>query len=342
MTEPDQSSRRHSLLSRLARYDVEIGRLREASARAEAGAALQQELSGRLARLESSVEGIRAALEQSDHEIDALQIAAARTSRPWYRDPSITVAVLALVLSITTSVVSAKHASDEERQQARAELTGFIQRLSALPRDNFELRHKYGAVAGANLSSMINAENSLLARQAAGLMEQYPEVATALEMHLVAGALNASGYSADAKRMFERAITASRNYNDELVARRGLSSVLMAVGDSIGARHQLRQALALRTKYPDNPPWYINFSDHQTEIMWAHLENAAGNCSSAEQRLGEAYRLLTLLPPGAWLDGYRMQADSIQSQLRSCRNAGGGGPTLQRAQESSVLTPSLH
>jgi hypothetical protein len=92
-------------------------------------------------------------------------------------------------------------------------------------------------------------------------------------------------------------------------------------GDHARAANTLRQALALRSRYGDNPPWYLNFSDHQTEIIWANLEIAAGNCADAAGRLREAYRLLSVLPPGPWLEPYRMQADTLQTRVNACQGA---------------------
>jgi hypothetical protein len=108
-------------------------------------------------------------------EIDALQIEVMKGRLPWYRSPSIIISIVALLFSFGTTFVSYYKTARLEVQAARTELRGILQRLSALPKDNFELIRKYrDDPEGLALSGLLTQENALLARQASEIVDRYP------------------------------------------------------------------------------------------------------------------------------------------------------------------------
>src|SRR3982750_4385024 len=82
-------------------------------------------------------------VETMKREIDALQIAAAEKSKPWYGNVSTLLSVIALVFSLGTTLVSYHRANLQGVHDARQELRGMLQRLSALPKENVEIGVKY-------------------------------------------------------------------------------------------------------------------------------------------------------------------------------------------------------
>lgn len=120
------------------------------------------------------MDDIQAKIELMKREIDALQVTVMAGKAPWYKSPSIMISVLALLFSFGTTAVSFHRAAQEDIRSGRAELRGILQRLTALPRDNFELTRKYkDDEEGKALTGLLNQENSLLARQASEVSMRY-------------------------------------------------------------------------------------------------------------------------------------------------------------------------
>jgi hypothetical protein len=99
--------------------------------------------------LRGELDALRATVRQNDDEIDALQLQAAMSHRPWYRSIEALVAIFALLLSLTTTAVSGYWAKTQKdiaeqrlRQQqtydSRLELRGLIQSMSELDRKTNE------------------------------------------------------------------------------------------------------------------------------------------------------------------------------------------------------------
>src|SRR5262249_5796573 len=125
-------------------------------------------------------------VEQNEHlehrvellkrEVDALQIAITGSSKQWYKNVSTLLAVIALLFSFGTTYVSNRRISAQDILSARQELRGLLQRLAALPKENIDIGKKYekDATSAAAVSSLINQENSLLARNASEIARKLP------------------------------------------------------------------------------------------------------------------------------------------------------------------------
>jgi hypothetical protein len=111
-------------------------------------------------------------------EIDALQIQAMKSDRPWYKQVPVIapllVSLLALLFSFATTYVAEHRVAREERHDARVELRGLIQRLVGLSKENVKLHREYAddSQALAALSSATNTENIVFGQQAADLISE--------------------------------------------------------------------------------------------------------------------------------------------------------------------------
>ena len=86
--------------------------------------------------LEQRVETLR-------REVDALQLAIIGQSKPWYRDVSTLLSIIALLFSFGTTYVSDRRVAAQDIQSTRQELRGLLQRLAALPKENVDMTKKY-------------------------------------------------------------------------------------------------------------------------------------------------------------------------------------------------------
>jgi hypothetical protein len=134
-----------------------------------------------------------------ERQLDVLKLAI-KERDPWYKSTSTIVSAVALLFSFGTTFVSYQRTKLQDVHALRAELRTLLQRLVALPKDDFEFKQKYALNPQAVnfLSGYINQENAMLARQADEIVKKLPkEQVSATELLAVGQALQAS-YNIDA------------------------------------------------------------------------------------------------------------------------------------------------
>ena len=263
------------------------------------------------------VETASATLHSLKAEVDALQVAVMGQRTPWYRNTSTLISVLALLFSFGTTFVSYTRTKAQDIQNARIELRGLLQRLSVLPRDNFELTKKYSDDPGAvsQLSSYLNQENALLARQAAEMALRIPrDYVSATEYYAVAVALQAAYNNERANEFLRLAIDSSKDFSDKIAALRAHANLLFVVGQLEAGRAEYGKALKIFEVYPAYNEYTRNSTNVWTELAWAYAEAGAGSSESAMRHIADAEKDAAALPPSpgaAQLKGQIAQAKSV-------------------------------
>lgn len=251
------------------------------------------------------MEGIEAKIEMMKREIDALQIAITGSTRPWHKNVSLWVSILALLFSFGTTFVSYRRAEAQDVQSTRQELRGLLQRLAILPRENVENSKKYSAdpAAMTAIGGFINQENALLARQAAELAKRLPQRAiSAAEYYSVAVALQSAYDLAGAVEFLELIPDKTTDFNTEIAALRMKASMHFAHGSPESGRVEFQKALDIFSKYPSYDAFTRVSTNIWTELGWASAEASYyGAQSTASQHIDSAERLLASIPssPGA-------------------------------------------
>ena len=82
-----------------------------------------------------------------------------------------------------------------------------------------------------NISSALNSENALVAKQAYEVINLIPAYVEATEYYTVGLALQSSYLFAMAAKMYKSGIDAATDMNDETDLRRGLANLDFTVGD---------------------------------------------------------------------------------------------------------------
>ena len=255
--------------------------------------------SSELAALRQELAALRQQVQRNDAEIDALRAAAAQAARPWYREISALVAVLALLFSFGTTAVSYYMTAQQAIQSNRAELRAFLQRLSALPRENAELANYSDRLVAAQLSSMINAEATLLASQAVEVMDRLPQrYVSSNEYNLVATILMSTGEFELAGRLLDRALVVARNPNDQRATLRSYGGLLIASGEIERGRAMYQQALDVSRRNPSPISYHTDWTDAYTEMLWAGAELGQNNCPEAREHMARALAIAGRLSPG--------------------------------------------
>ena len=283
----------------------------EASAPAEASADTD-----RLAALEAEVKSLRERAARSGDESGAPR---ARRFGSWF-NTSVMISFAALLFSFGTTVASYHRTQQQDLHDARAELRGFLQRLIALPRDMAE---------GGSNSAALNAENTLLANQAAEVMQRIPEYVSATEYNVVATAFLTSSLIDRSEEMLKKSLLVAKNVEEEVAAVRTYAMLLVGSGKVKEGRDMFRQALAVHRKYPSNYPSYAAWTDAQTEMHWASAEFGRRNCDESQAHLKKAFALAAGLPPGTGTNYLQAQLVAAQQTLDNC--AAQNRPTFPQA-----------
>ncbi len=240
-------------------------------------------------------------------EIDALQIAITGQTKPWYRNVSTLLSIMALLFSFGTTFVSYHRTAVQDIQNARQELRGLLQRLAALPKENVEIQKKYADDPASMLvvSGFINQENALLAKQAAELTKNLPsDLVSGTEFYAIAIALqNSYDLSGTEEFLKSSAATAekTKDFNVEIAALRSGANLQFVKGRPEAGRIDYQKAMNIFSKYPDYDPFTKTNTNVLTELAWAYSEFSGGSISFARQHIENAETLLKDLPnsPGA-------------------------------------------
>lgn len=273
---------------------------------------------------------IEAKVDTMKQEIDTLQIAFMRTNQPWYRAPSTIISVVSLLFSFGTTAVSYYKSSQDDVRAARTELRNILQRLTTIPKENFELVKKYqGDVDGQALSGLFSQENSLLVRQASEIVDRFPNDVSAGEYFSVAMALLAAADVAKIPVYLDRALSQTADPNVKVSVLRNYGLFLISTGKTSEGRKKYEEALSIWVSYPSVFKYFKDSTDALTEIYWAQAEFGAANIEAAKEHIRKAQDRVGMLTPGP-------TTTQLQAQAQSTRSAIERGDTL-----NPVPMPSL-
>jgi hypothetical protein len=233
---------------------------------------------------------LRSDLLRLKQEVDSIQISMMSAAKPWYRQISSLVAVVALVFSFGTTYVSYQHTAKQDTQAARAALRALLQRATSLPKENLELFKKYqdSPADAQQLSSFINQENTILAAQALELIDELGDVVSASELLAASYAAGTAGMLPAAERLTALAATRASNFTDAVAALRTQAAQAYAYGNLVAGQAHYTEALSIFSRFPNPSQDIKHFTHLQTEGAWAYSEMGAGRCEPARQHLLEA------------------------------------------------------
>jgi tetratricopeptide (TPR) repeat protein len=266
-----------------------------------------------MAEPEDSINKLAERLDVLRGEVDALQLAAMQKATPWYKNASSLVALLALLFSFGTTLVSYNHTRAQDIQALRSDLRSLVQRLASLPKENLEIMKKYADdPMSINLvGGYINQENTMLARQAAEIVRRLPaDQVSSTEYQSIALALQNSYDNAGAAALYEKAIETAGGLNDEVAALRGRANCLFISGKPEAGRQEYQKALAIFSHYPGYNDYVQVSTNVWTELSWAFSE--AGNAELTGEHIARADALVSKLPPGPGTDQLRGQINQAK------------------------------
>lgn len=220
---------------------------------------------------------------------------ARRTSARWTPYLSIFIALAALFLSVATTALDFRRSANEDRHSAGLELTDLVQRLVALPRQYAEAARAPDTDTALSYAGF-SQEKAALATRAAGILEQYPAVASAVEYEVIAEALvtdidndvvNVQAVSSSISLLEQANGHTDRSEEEKasLLARAG--GILFRVDDFERAREFYRRSVS--SVATDRA---LRHLASYYEALWGQWEASRNQCEAARQHLEPARAFL--------------------------------------------------
>ncbi len=226
-------------------------------------------------------------------EVDALQVHVMGAAKPWYRQASTLIAILALVFSFGTTFVSYTRTKEMDRHAALVELRSLMQRIVAIPRESFELTNEYEGrpIEASQMAGFINNENLILTQQAVAILNQIPDLVSGADYYAIGQGFLSSGENDAAIDLFEHAAQRATTATTAVAAYRSLGAAGFIDGQFETGRIAWREAMDIfTTRFADAPISVQHYTHAFTMMRWAQYEAAAGECDAATELIRGARR----------------------------------------------------
>jgi hypothetical protein len=235
------------------------------------------------------------ALALLKREVDALQVTLAHQTRPWYKDGSVLVSVLALLFSFGTTVVSYNKSQQDDVRARKAELRELILQLGRAPREIFEMERRFPndpALIGS-FRGFVNQESGIVAQQASQVIWSIPDAVSGDEHQAVASSLDAAGFAEQAAAHLRAAADRASDLYGLVVASRGLADITYRARGEAEGRAAFEAAIAATNSGRFQPPFedFTVYHDALTHYRWAQLEGGNAKCDDFKLHLDAAAAL---------------------------------------------------
>jgi hypothetical protein len=268
----------------------------------------------------SYFEAHESSLRTMKAEIDALQIQIAEVQRPWYKHASNLVAILALIFSFGTTIVSFQHTTKQDIQQDRSELRTLSERIHTLERERIEFSEKYPKDQDAIefFEGELNSELLVTALQAADIVERIPQHVSAAECTVVGDQLADFDNNDRSISILEIAVDRARDAQSLVLALWRYSEVLFTVEDFVGGREKYREALKAYERFPSKDHNYVRYTSGRTELFWAQSEIQYGHCSEAKEHVKAGVKFAHQMSEGSQKEELISWAETEMEDVRKC------------------------
>lgn len=274
-----------------------------------------------LTDLRTELEELRRRVQQNDDEIDAIQITAAQTSQAAersplavLRSPAVLISLLSLLLAFGTTFLSSARLDADREHAARVELTGYIERLTDIPRLQAEVAQQHPGSSAGNLVAELNAQMQSLAYQARNVMRTIPDQVATVEYMAVGYALQSIGALDDASELYALGLTRAAGTSDRIFALRSLAGVRFIERDFAVGRDFYQQARGAYGDETGAAELVVANDNAQTELLWANAEFGAGFCQEAARHATAASQILAAEP----LPNLTAPLQQLQAAITAC------------------------
>ena len=241
--------------------------------------------------LPSSIERITARLALLTDQVDALQVESAGRNRPWYREPSLIISLLALTISALFSAIGMRQvnakdiaAKQESLRQTVVQIVDSQTEMSQAAQENIS-----NPLMARWANSNLNSKRQVLIETALALVGELGDSVDASSLTPLGGQLQLDGRYDEALALYFKAL----DLVDSPVVR---SAILRSIGGSYRlqgsamydvdkSRDYLQRAVDL---FKDQDDDASSFYLADNLLFWAELERSNGEAEMADSLYGQA------------------------------------------------------
>jgi hypothetical protein len=263
----------------------------------------------------------------TDEELITLKGIAKKPDRPWWRDYPFIVSLLAFILSLSTSIITAYESHIRDIHDQQAQLATALASLQDLNLKQVEIHEKYKGTSNEFQASMLlNNEISSTLHTAAQLGLELGTRASTADLTGVAEGLYGLGQYESTEKLLNYALNAAETANDASTALRDLGTYMIrsAKGPEsmkIGQDYFTR-AYNIDKEYDlSSQPAALQWLRVTAQMSWANAL-APVDCIDAQKHFREGTRLLLNSPSTIDFDRVRYAAEQQSANgiggLQSC------------------------
>jgi len=197
------------------------------------------------------------------------------TTRSW-KAPSVFIAVLALILSLVTALISAYTAYRKDIHDRQAELSDLAEKLAELN------------VLTSDFNKL--SRRGVLSKRGYSIARELGESARSPDLMVLAESLIKLYDYAAARKTMEQAINVSQDFFEKLPALRVLANFRIVYGDTEKDRElgdaYYQQAISLADNFKEMPAAEIAYTNGLTHQMWVRSW-AKWNCNKSKVHLDQ-------------------------------------------------------
>jgi hypothetical protein len=234
-------------------------------------------------------------------EVVALKALANKAEKKWWKDYPFLVSLLAFLLALSTSLISAYGARLHDIHDQQSQLAAALGHLQELNLQQVELHEKYkNTPYESQASGLINNEINSTLHTAGKLGRQLGKNATTADLAGVAWALYGLSDYTVTEELLKNALAAAETANDESIALRYLGFYMIRIGRGGESLKQgedyFTRALTLDRKYNlSEQPKVIAWLRSAAQLAWAGAL-ASVDCAAAQKHFDEGVTILASAP----------------------------------------------
>lgn len=266
-------------------------------------------------------------------KVDVLQ-KASEAKNSWYATPSTLISVVALVVSVVTTIFNQLETSYRERYAERIELSTIIQRMLAAPREALEANEKYkesAPIVAGSIGESLGQENEVLVNRALRIVQEIPDRVSPAEYLTIAEFLANLGSMGKARTLLEPIITPTFQADAWTVVK-ALNMYALTYfqqGDAAHGRDAFGHCLEHPVFKTLDSPMSVAILASMTQFRWGVGELIVGDCVAATDHINKALAGVASLPDLPSVLSLRSQVAQAWTMNKGCSPAQAVAPLAQ-------------
>ena len=234
-------------------------------------------------------------------KVDILQVESKEHEKPWFKNPSIIVSLIAVLVTIVLTSYNIyeqnKDNSEKSIKQKQSSVRVAIANIVEAQKDYLQLSQIVNDNKRNQLDILINSQRQNLIEDAKSMIDELGSAASTSSLLILGYELELISNFKSAFSYYERALnSAGDNILDQVVALRSLASYKMrpntGFDDLEKGRKYWQQAVDIQKDKKDE---HSIFSTGQTYLKWSYAENLLGNKKIALKKLAQSKYFFKLM-----------------------------------------------